>query len=146
MIRKISDIGEFDLIERIRKIIDNAGHKPGLLIHGIGDDAAVFKPEPGYEMVITCDSMVEGRHYLKEYMDPIEIGRRAMVMNISDIGAMGGIPLYALVTLGLTASETVEEIEDIYRGFLQELKPFNASIIGGNITKTAGNTFIDIPL
>lgn len=143
---KISDIGEFALIERIRKIIENAGHKPGLLIHGIGDDAAVFTPEPGYEMVVTCDSMVDGRHYLKEYMAPIEIGRRAMIMNISDIGAMGGIPLYALVTLGLTSTEKVDDIEDMYRGFIQELEPFNASIIGGNITQTAGNTFIDITL
>jgi thiamine-monophosphate kinase len=146
MTLKVSDIGEFELIERIRRIIDNAGHKPGLLIHGIGDDAAVFTPEPGYEMLVTCDSMVEGRHYLKEYMTPMEIGRRAMVMNISDIGAMGGIPLYALVTLGLTSSEAVEDIEQIYRGFIQELEPFNASIIGGNITKTAGNTFIDITI
>ncbi len=146
MTLKVSDIGEFELIDRIQRIIDGAGYKPGLLIHGIGDDAAVFTPEPGYEMVVTCDSMVDGRHYLKEHMTPIEIGRRAMVMNISDIGAMGGIPLYALVTLGLTSSETVNEIEEIYRGFLQELEPFNASIIGGNITKTAGNTFIDITL
>jgi thiamine-monophosphate kinase len=146
MTLKISDIGEFALIERIRKIIESSGNKPGLLIHGIGDDAAVFTPEPGYEMVVTCDSMVEGRHYLKEYMTPIEIGRRAMVMNISDIGAMGGIPLYALVTLGLTSTETVEDIEAIYRGFLLELEPFNASIIGGNITQTACKTFIDITL
>ncbi|MBN1907261.1 MAG: thiamine-phosphate kinase [Deltaproteobacteria bacterium] len=146
MTLKVSDTGEFELIDSIRRIIDGAGHKPGLLIHGIGDDAAVFTPEPGYEMVVTCDSMVEGRHYLKEHITPMEIGRRAMVMNISDIGAMGGIPLYALVTLGLTSSETVEEIEGIYRGFIQELEPFNASIIGGNITKTAGNTFIDITL
>jgi thiamine-monophosphate kinase len=146
MTLKVSDTGEFELIERIRKIIDCVGHKSGLLLHGIGDDAAVFTPEPGYEMVVTCDSMVEGRHYLKEYMTPIEIGRRAMVMNISDIGAMGGVPLYALVTLGLTSSETVEEIEEMYRGFIQELEPFNASIIGGNITKTVGNTFIDITL
>lgn len=146
MVLKISDIGEFALIERIRRIIENAGNKPGLLIHGIGDDAAVFTPEPGYEMVVTCDSMVEGGHYLKEHMTPIEIGRRAMVMNISDIGAMGGIPLYALVTLGLTSSEKVDDIEEMYRGFIQELEPFNASIIGGNITQTAGNTFIDITL
>jgi thiamine-monophosphate kinase len=146
MTLKVSDIGEFELIDRIRRIIDNTGRKPGLLIHGIGDDAAVFTPEQGYEMVVTCDSMVDGRHYLKEHMTPIEIGRRAMVMNISDIGAMGGIPLYALVTLGLTSSETVDEIEGIYRGFIQELEPFNASIIGGNITKTAGNTIIDITL
>lgn len=144
---KVSDIGEFALIERIQKILDKAGHNPELLIQGIGDDTAVFKPpEKGYEMLVTCDTMAEGRHYFKGHITPFEIGRRAMVMNISDIGAMGGKPLYALVTLGLTSSEPVNDIEEIYRGFIKELEPFGASIIGGNISKIDGSMFIDITL
>ena len=145
--QKVSDIGEFALIERIQKIVNGKGADPGLLIHGIGDDTAVFKPPgPGYEMLVTCDTMVEGRHYLKDYITPFEIGRRAMVMNISDIGAMGGEPLYALVTLGLTSSEPVNDIEEIYRGFIKELEPFGANIIGGNISKIDETPFIDITL
>lgn len=143
---KVSDIGEFELIGRIQKIIDAGGNKPGLLVHGIGDDTAVFSPEPGHEILVTCDSMVEGRHYLKEYITPFEIGRRAMVMNISDIGAMGGKVLYAFVTLGLTSSQSVNDIEEIYRGFISELKPLGASIAGGNMTKADGTPFIDITL
>ena len=146
MVPKVSDIGEFGLIERIQKIIKESGSKPGLLMHGIGDDTAVFSPEPGYEILVTCDSMVEGHHYLREHMTPFEIGKRAMAMNISDIGAMGGKPLYALVTLGLTSFELVDNIEEIYRGFISELEPFGASIIGGNITKTDSSPFIDITL
>jgi len=144
---KVSDIGEFALIEKIRGIIKKAGHGSGLLVHGIGDDAAVFRPpEQGCELLVTCDTMVEGHHYLKEYITPFETGRRAMVMNISDIGAMGGIPLYALVTLGLASSDMVNDIEEMYRGFLTELKPFGATIIGGNITGIDRNPFIDITL
>ena len=144
---KVSDIGEFALIERIKKIIEGTGADPGLLVHGIGDDTAVFRyPEPGYEILATCDTMVEGHHYLKGYITPFEIGRRAMVMNISDIGAMGGKPLYALVTLGLASSEQVDDIEEIYRGFLKELEPFGATIIGGNISRIEGSPFIDITL
>ena len=143
---KVSDIGEFELIERIQKIIDKGARKPGSLILGIGDDTAVFHPDPGCEILVTCDSMVEGRHYLKDYITPFELGRRAMVMNISDIGAMGGKALYALVTLGLNLFTPVSYIEEIYRGFTVELEPFGASIIGGNITKTDGSPFIDITL
>ena len=144
---KVSDIGEFELIERIKRIINDAGQSTNLLVHGIGDDAAVFRPpEPGYEMLATCDTMVEGYHYLKEHITPFETGRRAMVMNISDIGAMGGEPLYALVTLGLASSESVNDIEEIYRGFIKELKPSGATIIGGNISKIDGSPFIDITL
>jgi thiamine-monophosphate kinase len=69
-----------------------------------------------------------------------------MTLNISDIGAMGGRPLYALISLGLRAEMFVRDIEEIYRGFLAELNPFGASIVGGNITKSGNGMFIDITL
>jgi thiamine-monophosphate kinase len=69
-----------------------------------------------------------------------------MVVNISDIGAMGGLPLYSLVSLGLRENTLIADVESMYRGFLEELNPLKASIIGGNITKTDGNNFIDITL
>jgi thiamine-monophosphate kinase len=69
-----------------------------------------------------------------------------MVVNISDIGAMGGKPLYALISLGLKTETSVQDVEEIYRGFLLELNPFRASIIGGNITKSGNGMFIDITL
>ena len=69
-----------------------------------------------------------------------------MVLNISDIGAMGGIPLYALISLGLRSTMLVEAVKEIYRGFMQELNPFNACIVGGNITKSELHNFIDITL
>jgi len=69
-----------------------------------------------------------------------------MVVNISDIGAMGGHPLYALVSLGLKTDTPVAHVEAMYHGFTTELNPFGASIIGGNITKTEDAIFIDITL
>lgn len=69
-----------------------------------------------------------------------------MVVNISDIGAMGGQPLYGLVSLGLKTDTPVEDVENMYRGFAVELNPFGASIIGGNITKTRDAIFIDVTL
>ena len=113
---------------------------------GIGDDAASFLPRAGYELLVTCDSMVEGRHYLPAFTGSFDIGRRAMTLNISDIGAMGGDPLYALVSLGLPADTLVNDVEELYRGFLYELNPFGASIIGGNLTGSGNGMFIDITL
>jgi thiamine-monophosphate kinase len=69
-----------------------------------------------------------------------------MVSNISDIGAMGGSPLYALVSLGLKSQTLVSNVEAMYRGFLLELNPFGASIIGGNMTNSEHALFIDITL
>ena len=56
-----------------------------------------------------------------------------------------GNALYALVSLGLPADTLVSDVEELYRGFLYELNPFGASIIGGNLTGQAG-MFIDITL
>jgi thiamine-monophosphate kinase len=146
MPERVSDIGEFGLIRRINDLLKKSGVGSERVTIGIGDDAASFLPRPGYELLITCDCMVEGRHYLPRSIHPRDLGRRAMALNISDIGAMGGRPLYALISLGLKGETFVQEIEEIYRGFLAELNPFGASIIGGNLTKSGNGMFIDITL
>lgn len=145
MPKTLSDIGEFGLIDRIHKLIEEEGAQtPGVTL-SIGDDTAAVKPRAGFELLATCDCLVEGRHYLPGRIDPVKLGQRAMVVNISDIGAMGGLPLYSLVSLGLREDILIEDIESIFRGFLIELDPFGAAIIGGNITKAETN-FIDITL
>jgi thiamine-monophosphate kinase len=146
MAEKISDIGEFGLIARIDDIIRQEGVTSDSVTLGIGDDTASFVPRPGYEVLLTCDAMVEGRHFLPGSISPFDLGRRAMTQNISDIGAMGGKPVYALVSLGLRGEIPVSEIEGLYRGFLAELNPFGACIVGGNLTGTTGPTFVDITL
>ena len=146
MPERVGDIGEFGLIRRISDLLNKEGIRSERVTLGIGDDTASFLPRPGYELLVTCDSMVEGRHYLPDRIRSFDIGRRAMTLNISDIGAMGGRPLYALISLGLKAEALVQDIEEMYRGFLAELNPFGASIIGGNLTKSGNGMFIDITL
>lgn len=142
----LSDLGEFGLIDRLNTLIRREGVKVPRLLLGIGDDAACFRSREGFELLVTCDSVVEGRHYLPRYITPQDLGRRAMALNISDIGAMGGLPLYALISLGLKGDIPIADVEAMYRGFLLELNPFEASIIGGNLTKTDQDTFIDVTL
>ena len=142
----LMQIGEFGLIHRIRDLVEREGVKAPSVTVGIGDDTASFVPHEGKELLVTCDSMVEGRHFLPQHITPLDLGRRAMALNISDIGAMGGCPLYALVSLGLKADTHVSYIEEMFRGFVAELNPFNASIIGGNLTRSGNGIFIDITL
>jgi thiamine-monophosphate kinase len=146
MPERVSDIGEFGLIRRISDLLKKEGIQSDRVTVGIGDDTASFVPRPGYEVLVTCDCMVEGRHYLPRYIRPLDLGRRAMTLNISDIGAMGGRPLYALLSLGLKGETFVQDIEEMYRGFLVELNPLGASIIGGNLTQSGNGMFIDITL
>jgi len=146
MSETLADIGEFGLIRRIHNFLQQESVQPPRATLGIGDDTASFQPRAGYNVLVTCDCLVEGRHYLPDYITPLDLGRRAMAINISDIGAMGGRPLYALVSLGLRSDTPVEDVEAMYRGFCMELNPFKASIIGGNLTKMEDIIFIDITL
>ena len=146
MPERVGDIGEFGLIRRISDLLNRDGIRSERVTLGIGDDTASFLPRPGYEVLVTCDCLVEGRHYLSRYISPLDLGRRAMTLNISDIGAMGGRPLYALISLGLKAEILVQDVEEMYRGFLAELNPFGGSIIGGNLTQSGNGIFIDITL
>ena len=146
MSESLKDIGEFGLIRRIDDLLKREGvHARGVAV-GIGDDTASFKTKPGYEILVTCDCVVQGRHFLLPHISFLDLGRRSMMLNISDIGAMGGHPLYALISLGLKNETLVSDIEDMYRGFLSEMKPFGASIIGGNLTLSGDGIFVDITL
>ena len=146
MSETLAEIGEFGLIDRIDKIVRRQGIQTAALNLGIGDDCASFRPRAGFEVLVTCDCIVEGRHYLPDHITPLDLGRRSMTLNISDIGAMGGTPLYALVSLGLRSETPVTYVEALYHGFLEELNPLGAVIIGGNVTKSQGGIFIDITL
>ena len=146
MSRTLAQVGEFALIDRIREIIRKEGVELPKTVLGIGDDCAAFQPRPGYDLLMTCDAMVENRHYLPQFITPHDMGRRAMVLNISDVGAMGGRPRHALISLGLRPGTLLKDVEAVYRGFLLELNPFNGFIIGGNVTGTRDSDFIDITL
>jgi len=142
----LAQVGEFGLIDQVHEIICKEGIKQPENLLGIGDDCAAFQPRPEHDLLVTCDCMVEDRHYLPRFMSPHDLGRRAMALNISDVGAMGGRPRYALISLGLRSDTPLKDVIAIYRGFLAELNPFEAFIIGGNVTKSTGANFIDITL
>jgi thiamine-monophosphate kinase len=142
----LAGLGEFGLIARLEDLLARRGvSAPGVVL-GLGDDTAILSPQPGQELLVTCDTLVAGRHFLPRVITPHELGRRAMAVNLSDIAAMGGQPLYALVSLGLTAQTLASAVEEMYRGFLEELNPWGAAVVGGNITKTEGPAFIDVTL
>ncbi len=126
---EISKIGgEFALIERLAK-------KPASknIIKGIGDDAAVIKIGSSY-LVFTTDTLVEGDHFSLKYFTPQQIGKKAVEINVSDIGAMGAKPCYFLVSLVLPEKIEAETIENIYKGMREISKKYRIEIIGGNIT------------
>ncbi|NOY58891.1 MAG: thiamine-phosphate kinase [Calditrichaeota bacterium] len=123
--------GEFKLIEKISRTAKNKN-----VIVGIGDDAAVLK-FGNKNLFVTSDMMCEGDHFSRAYYSPKQIGIKAMVSNLSDIAAMGGLPLYAIVSIALNDDTTVEQVEQIYNGLYKVADRFNVDIIGGDTTHGA---------
>src|SRR5256885_14642160 len=72
---------------------------------GIGDDAALFRPKPGHEGILTCDWFLEGTHFLPKKHPPDAVGWNCLARAVSDIAAMGGAARCFL--LGLALPETL---------------------------------------
>lgn len=125
----LSEIGEFGLIDRIKEgaIVDQAD-----VVVGIGDDAAAYRPGAGLLQLITTDMLVENVHFLLDKTTPWQLGYKAIAVNLSDIGAMGGRPRQAVVSVGLPAHLPVEFVVDLYRGMKEICREFAVNIIGGD--------------
>lgn len=121
---------EFDIINQY--FATRALHRSDVRI-GIGDDAAVVKPEPGSELIITTDTLVAGIHFPETTL-PYDIGHKALAVNLSDLAAMGAAP--AWVTLALTMPrEDSEWIQLFCNGFFSLADRYSVQLIGGDLTR-----------
>jgi thiamine-monophosphate kinase len=128
---KISAIGEFGLIERIRQLLPLPGDAITL---GIGDDCALLRPREGRDVLLTTDLLVEGADFTTLTTTPFRLGRKAMGVNLSDIAAMGGLPRAALVTLALSSEAETDFVDELYRGLQDESARFGVELIGGDLS------------
>jgi thiamine-monophosphate kinase len=137
----IEELGEFGLIERIKRLLPSEN---GNVLLGIGDDVAIVRGNGPNVWLATCDVQMEGAHFLRNTVSPRDLGRKALAVNLSDIAATGGIPRYALISLGLPKDLPVEFIDELYAGLRFEAERSGTTIIGGNISRSRLGLFIDI--
>lgn len=127
---RVAAIGEFALIDRLAGLVGPSAN-PGLLM-GIGDDAAVWDPEPGTLTVATTDCLVEGVHFDLRTTSWADLGWKALAENLSDIAAMGCRPRYALVGLAIPSDHVVADVEALYRGLAECGATYGCAIVGGD--------------
>jgi thiamine-monophosphate kinase len=129
---QLSQLGEFGLIQKISRL-SSLSKKVAL---GIGDDtAAVVGPDKGKYLLLTCDGVIENIHFFSG-TPAYKIGWKAMARNLSDIAAMGGKPLYALVAASLPPSMTEKKALDIHRGLSAAAKRYGVAVIGGDTSRS----------
>ena len=127
---KISELGEFGLIDRLAKAFAETGRPDSLLI-GIGDDAAAWKAS-GVQL-ITTDTLIEGTHFSLRYWGWRDLGWNALAVNVSDIAAMGGTPEQALLTLALPPEAAVADLDELTAGLVEAAREYGTAIVGGDI-------------
>ncbi|MDN4075835.1 thiamine-phosphate kinase [Fictibacillus terranigra] len=125
------------------KTISPASHKQSSLILGIGDDAALIKGS-ALDQIVCLDTMVEGVHFTKATLTPFHIGHKALAANISDIAAMGGIPLFYLVSISIPAGWDEEELSRIYKGMAALAEEYEMDLIGGDTVSTTGPLVLSV--
>jgi thiamine-monophosphate kinase len=99
----------------------------------IGDDCAVIRPPAGQDLLFTTDLSIEGVHFTRE-SSAEQIGARAVARSLSDIAAMGGTPLYCLVSMALAPWTDERWIDGFYCGIFKLLRKAKASVAGGDIS------------
>src|SRR6266403_5999994 len=125
--------GEDKLVQKITQALAFRDHS-GLAL-GVGDDAALLKPRPGRQLVLTCDWFLEGSHFLRGKHPPDSIGWRCLARAVSDVAAMGGEPRYFLLSLALPETHTGKWLDGFLRGLARAERRLQCQLAGGDTTR-----------
>src|SRR6056297_1006894 len=138
---KTGDIGEFEFIKRLTGdcVINNSG-----IVRSIGDDAAVYDPEPGILQVLTTDLLAEDVHFTRKSISAWNLGYKSLAVNLSDIAAMGANPRHAFVSIAIPNDISVEYMDEVYAGMKELARIHNTNILGGDTTSSRSGLVINI--
>ncbi|MGM9784126.1 MAG: thiamine-phosphate kinase [Candidatus Cryptobacteroides sp.] len=143
---KMQQLGEFGLIDRIRKMTS----VPDPSWVGIGDDCAVIplSPEtggaPASDLLVSTDMLVEGTHFLMEDISPRQLGWKSAAVNISDIAAMGGKPIATFLSLALPKTLPEQWMQEFMEGYNGISEKYGAALLGGDTTCSPDRICINV--
>jgi len=134
--RSVAAHGERKLITGIRRWLGRASPASPF---GLGDDCAVIPPTRHHQLV-TTDPVIWGQHF--DATVPAQaVGAKLLKRNLSDIAAMGGRPVAAVVSLALAPQTSVRWLEQFYRGLAACALRHDVKIVGGDITQGPAGFF-----
>lgn len=128
--QSVAALGERSLIREIRRWLGDASPAAPF---GIGDDCAVIPPTTHHQLV-TTDPVIHGRHF-DDSVPPRSVGAKLLKRNLSDIAAMGGRPVAAVVSLALAPETSTAWLRSFYLGLAATARKFQVKIVGGDVTQ-----------
>ena len=138
----VGDIGEFELIKLLTADIEPDAQ----MIVGIGDDCSVYELAKNRYVLATCDMLIEDVHFSRKTASPFFIGAKAIACSLSDIAAMGGRPLFALISIGLPAATPEEYVQDLYIGIRSACRDHGVALAGGDTVLSPDRLVIDVSM
>ncbi|WP_019590126.1 MULTISPECIES: thiamine-phosphate kinase [unclassified Thioalkalivibrio] len=128
-------LSEFDLIRRYFRPAGPSGDPvaDARVVLGVGDDAALLRPDAGHEVVVSTDTVVEGRHFFPDH-PPASLGHKALAASLSDLAAMGAEPLGVLLSLAVPQAEDAW-LRPFSEGFLRLARELRAPLVGGDTVR-----------
>jgi thiamine-monophosphate kinase len=132
--------GEFAFINWLRRRTQASGRT----LIGPGDDAALISWDGGANCIATTDMLLEGSCFLLAEAGPRRVGRKAMAVNLSDIAAMAGRPIAALVSVGLPRHGGRALAEELYKGMHEVADAFDTAIVGGDTNSWDGPLVVNV--
>lgn len=137
--KKLSELGEFGLIGRIR---DRFPAPDG--VQGIGDDCAVLPQQDGRDTLVSADMLIEGTHFLRDDIPPYRLGWKSAAVNISDIAAMGGRPTATFLSIALPVDLEPCWVDEFLRGYAEISSQFGVALLGGDTTASPDRICINV--
>jgi thiamine-monophosphate kinase len=137
----LADVGEQALL---RALIEIARTPSTALAIGSGDDAAVWSPEPGTDLAISQDALVEGVDFHRSWISPRRLGARALAVALSDLAGMGARPLWCSATLCAPSDTCFEDVLEIQRGLCAAAAVAGCVVAGGDLSAIDGPLVIDV--
>lgn len=126
----VAALGERKLIRHIRRWLGNVSPASPF---GIGDDCAVIPPTR-HRQLVTTDPVIHGRHF-DDTLSARAVGAKLLKRNLSDIAAMGGRPVAAVVSLALAPETRTVWLRQFYLGLAAVARKYRVKIVGGDITQ-----------
>jgi thiamine-monophosphate kinase len=132
---KVRELGEYPLVARLCQRLERTFGFDKRVLVGLGDDAAVLEID-GVKVALTVDTQLENAHFRRRWMPPFDLGWKSIAISISDVVAMGGKPVAALLGLGLTGDEPVSFVDEFYDGAIAICQATGTLLLGGDTVRS----------
>lgn len=128
--RTLDEVGELELIQQVTRGLT----MPASVSIGPGDDAAVFLVNGS--AVCTTDILIEGVHFKRDWSSAVDVGRKAVAVNVADIEAMGVSPVVMLVAFSAPGDLPEQWVREFMTGLRDEAEAVGVALVGGDVTRS----------